>query len=364
MIRQNSVLTRGFWNGKRVFLTGNTGFKGSWLMLLLQRLGAEVIGYALTPNTEPNLFGGLGLGTCNQQYFADIRDRMSLANAISRSDPDVMIHMAAQALVSEGYEKPAETFETNVIGTVNVLEACRSLRRRVSLLVVSSDKCYLSEGANRPMREDDRLGGYDPYSASKAGTEIVTCAYRHSFFNEKGGPQLASARAGNVVGGGDWSLNRLIPDAARAFSQKQPLIVRNPLASRPWQFVLEPLYGYLLLIEKLSVNPDFACEWNFGPIPPSGVAVHEIADLVCRAWGDGVYWKSSSDEQEWKEAATLLLDSSEAYRRLGWHPVWDIKDTIANTITWYKSFYSSADARNILDITLTQIDDYCERQNG
>lgn len=357
-----ACLSPSFWSGKRVFLTGHTGFKGGWMTKMVVKLGAEVRGFSLAPITNPSIFDVLDIASSSVSQIADINDPGALDEAIHDYQPHIVIHMAAQPLVSVGYDDPALTFETNVMGTVKLLEACRKLPSETLLLVVSTDKCYENAEEDHPLREGEPLGGKDPYSASKAGTELVVGSYRSSFFASDGAPRLASARAGNVVGGGDWSENRLIPDAMRAFAEGCPLMVRNPLAVRPWQHVLEPIYGYLLLIQSMADDAGLARGWNFGPIPSELVSVKNVADQAVRIWGEGTSWTSVLKPQEWSEAGSLSLDASAAYRAFGWAPALDINETIGWTVSWYKMFHQSPD--QIAQFTDEQLGRYLALQSG
>lgn len=357
MIAATALPTAEFWTGKRVFLTGHTGFKGSWMLLVLKRLGATVCGYSLAPETEPSMFEAFALDTeCADHRVADVRDFPSLRDAIAAAQPDVAIHMAAQPIVSTGYEMPLETFDINVMGTANFLEACRQAKVPLAI-VVSSDKCYRNNETGLPFKEDDALGGKDPYSASKAGTEIAVTAWAASFINEANGMRLASGRAGNVIGGGDWSRDRLLPDAARAFSTGADMHVRSPGSIRPWQHVLEPVCAYLLLAEQLADDPSKARGWNFGPIPSIGRPVRDVMDLAAAAWSNGVNWTSPEETPAMKEAIILLLDSDDAHRELDWTPRLSIEEAVDWTMKWYRDFHlGGADLAK--ETTARQIDAY------
>ncbi|WP_366140457.1 CDP-glucose 4,6-dehydratase [uncultured Tateyamaria sp.] len=356
-------VTPAFWKGKRVFLTGHTGFKGAWLAHWLISMGAEVTGYARAPNTDPALFDALELSDRLDHHVGDIRDADTFRTILLQSRPNVVLHLAAQPIVSEGYADPTGTFETNVMGVVHLLEACRALENPAQVLVISSDKCYRNDNSGRAFAIDDPLGGHDPYSASKAGTEIVVGAYAASFF-AKGGPvQLASARAGNVVGGGDWSLNRLVPDGARCFSTGVPLVLRNPLATRPWQHVLEPLHGYLSLVEAMALDHSFARPWNFGPVINTHESVGRVAELMVGAWGANARIEITTNAQDWEEAKTLDIDSSVTLDKLRWAPVLDLATTIDWTVAWYRAFYGAPDSAAVRAVTQTQIDDYVALQS-
>lgn len=345
-----------FWAGKRVFLTGHTGFKGGWLALWLSEMGAEVHGYSLAPDTTPNLFEMVDVaGFCASSTIGDIRDAAALNAAFDAAKPDIVLHLAAQAIVKTGYSDPVGTFDTNVMGTIHVMEAARRLAPGAVCLVVSSDKCYHNPNDGVPLREHDPLGGEDPYSASKGACEIAVQSWLHSFFAGDETPVLCSARAGNVIGGGDWSEARLLPDAARAFSGDAALVIRNPLATRPWQHVLEPLSGYLTLVEKLSADRSLPRSWNFGPIPAVDTSVEKVAAFAAEAWGGTARVEVSTNRQDWKEAVALMLDSTNALRRLDWMPQYDVPQAVGLTMGWYKAFAEGADMRAL---TLDQIRSY------
>lgn len=355
-------VTADFWRGKRVFLTGHTGFKGGWLAHWLVQMGAEVTGFSLAPNTDPALFDALGLAQRLAHHVGDIRDAQHLRDTLIASEPDVVLHLAAQPIVSEGYDDPVGTFATNVMGVVHLLEACRALTRPAQVLVISSDKCYRNDNSGRAFQVTDPLGGHDPYSASKAGTEIVVGAYAASFFPADGPVRVASARAGNVVGGGDWSLNRLVPDGARCFAAGVPLTLRNPMATRPWQHVLEPLYGYLALVEAMAADAQFARPWNFGPVANTHEKVGRVADLMAQAWGAGAQVQVTTDAQDWEEARTLDIDSQDTLDTLKWAPVLDLPQTIDWTVDWYRHFYDAHDPDAVREMTQAQIDAYVALQ--
>ena len=343
---------------KTVLVTGHTGFKGSWLCAWLHCLGARVAGYSLGVPTQPNHFEASNIGALLAEHHeADVRDRGHLERVIGELKPDVIFHMAAQALVRESYATPAETFDTNVMGTVNVLESARRLSRPCSVVVITSDKCY--DPAHLPPGghvESDAMGGRDPYSASKGAAELVVDAYRRSFF-ERSTVRVASVRAGNVIGGGDWAADRILADAARALARGEPLVVRNPDAVRPWQHVLEPLSGYLMLAEKLmsSHDPRWTTGWNFGPMPGDDVPVSRLADLFCAAWGGGS-WKSAERAQTFKEESVLGLSIDKASHELGWRPRWRLERAVEETARWYKAYYTREAAMH--DLTEKTIADY------
>ncbi|QWD60425.1 CDP-glucose 4,6-dehydratase [Polynucleobacter sp. MWH-UH35A] len=346
-----------FWKGKKVFLTGHTGFKGSWLSLWLSSMGAEVAGYALAPNTTPNLFDVLNIkGQIKTSHIADIRNLEILKSAMLEASPDILIHMAAQPLVRYSYENPVETYAVNVMGTVNVLESARKIQSLRATVVVTTDKCYENKEWVWGYRENEPMGGHDPYSNSKGCAELVTSAYRQSFFNLADNHNaVASARAGNVIGGGDWSIDRLIPDAIKAFEANQSLTIRNPLATRPWQHVLEPLSGYLILAQGLyEKGGSLASGWNFGPRDEDNRSVQEVIDLMISGWGGAAQWERDGAGQP-HEANLLKLDCSKARQQLGWVPKWDLETAIKKIVEWQKSFQGNA---NMRDVSLAQINQY------
>jgi CDP-glucose 4,6-dehydratase len=347
----------GFFRGKTVMLTGQTGFKGAWLAIWLREMGAKVIGYALPPETNPSLFLLAGLQGRINSINGDIRDLYNLASVIDRSCPEIIFHLAAQSLVSRSYKEAVETFGSNVMGVVNLLEACRNQQSVRAIVIVTSDKCYENRESGEAYSEEDRLGGRDPYSSSKACAEIVTASYRYSFFSKEQGRGLASARAGNVIGGGDWSEDRLVPDCLKSLEKSETIIVRNPGSVRPWQHVLEPLSGYLSLAERLYNEPAaFSDAWNFGPSESACVAVQALVESIIEKWGSGD-WKRPDTEQSFKEACTLRLESSKASRRLGWKPRWDIGTAVTKTVQWHKAYLDGAD---IYRLCCRQIDEYMQ----
>jgi CDP-glucose 4,6-dehydratase len=354
------IVHSDFWRGRRVFLTGHTGFKGGWLSLWLQRLGARVHGYALAPETQPSLFERARVAeVLAQSTIADVRDTAALASALQQAQPEVVIHMAAQPLVRESYADPVGTYATNVMGTVHLLEAVRCAPSVRAVLVVTTDKCYENREWVWGYRESDALGGFDPYSSSKGCAELVTAAYRQSFFNParhaEHGVAVASARAGNAIGGGDWSADRLLPDVFRAIQAGQSVAIRNPLATRPWQHVLEPLRGYITLAEKLvEAGPGHAEAFNFGPRSTDAWSVGRVADAVCQRWGGGACWQHDAATHP-HEARSLVLDIAKADRMLGWRPVLDIRQALDLTVDWARAVNAGADAR---DTTLDQIQRY------
>ena len=348
--------THSFWQDKNVFLTGCTGFKGGWLALWLTHLGAKVTGYALDPLTDPNLFSILDIEKSIIDHREDMRDHSSLNSVIKSSQPEIIVHMAAQSLVRESYKDPVGTYATNVMGTVNLMEAARSCDSVRVILAVTSDKCYENREIDYGYRETDPMGGHDPYSSSKGCVELMTAAYRRSFFDDNPNKvAVASARAGNVIGGGDWAVDRIIPDAMRAFSNKQTLRVRNPDAIRPWQHVLEPLFGYMALCEKMWDQPSkFSEGWNFGPENESVRTVEEVTDRVSELWGDDASWKKSNGDHP-HEATLLKLDITKAKKQLGWKPKWDLDTALEKTVGWYKSYYKGEDMH---EMSLKQIEEY------
>ena len=344
----------GFWVGRRVFLTGHTGFKGSWLALWLQQLGAHVTGYALAPGTQPNLFGLAGVANGMDSCLGDVRDGAALSRAMQSAQPEIVIHMAAQALVRYGYQNPVETYATNVMGTVNLMEAVRACSSVRVVVSVTSDKCYDNKEWVWGYREHEALGGYDPYSSSKAAAELVTGAYRTSYL-EAQGVAVATARAGNVIGGGDWAADRLVPDVLSAFAQGRAAHIRNPNAVRPWQYVLEPLSGYLSLCEHLYRKPlDFAGAWNFGPREEDAQPVRWVVEQLAATWGSGAAWHLDTREQP-HEAHYLKLDISKAYAKLHWRPQWALEQALAQTVQWYLHHSKGGDMRSL---TLEQIAAY------
>jgi CDP-glucose 4,6-dehydratase len=347
-------MNRDFWRGKRVFLTGHTGFKGSWLALWLLDMGAEVSGYALAPATEPNFYDVCGLHKhLETSSIADIRDAPTLADALRVARPEVVLHLAAQALVRYSYLEPAETYATNVMGTVNLLEAVRATSGARSVVNVTTDKCYENREWVWPYRESDPMGGHDPYSSSKACSEIVTAAYRRSYLGPAG-VHLASARAGNVIGGGDWASDRLIPDFLRAIDAGQVLTIRSPLATRPWQHVLEPLSGYLTLAEKLfTVGAEYADAWNFGPSDDDARTVQWIVAHLCARTSDAKWQLDAAPQPH--EANQLKLDSSKARTKLDWHPRWNLSTALSHTLEWHEAWKRGSD---MADVSRGQIRSY------
>lgn len=335
-------MNREFWCGKRVFMTGHTGFKGGWLAVWLADMGAEVHGYALPPATEPNIFTVANLrDRLAGSTLADIRDPAALVQAMQAAQPDIVLHLAAQPLVRHSYVAPVETYAVNVMGTVNLLEAVRQIPGVKAVVNITTDKCYENREWVWPYRENEAMGGFDPYSSSKACSELVTAAYRRSFLESRG-VHVASARAGNVIGGGDWAHDRLVPDFLRALDSGTTLSIRSPLATRPWQHVLEPLSGYLMLAEKLFNNGQtFAEAWNFGPQEADARPVQWIVEYLCSQVA-GATWQCDSSPQP-HEANTLKLDSSKAKAQLGWRPRWSLQTALGMTLAWHQAWKQGAD---------------------
>ncbi|MFM2482045.1 CDP-glucose 4,6-dehydratase [Celerinatantimonas sp. YJH-8] len=337
-----------FWRDKKVFVTGHTGFKGSWLTLWLASMGAKVKGYALEAPTEPSLFQVADIaGMCKSHQIGDIRDVSALYQSIKAYQPDIVIHMAAQPLVRYSYDHPIETYETNVMGTVHLLDAVRRLDSVRAVVCVTSDKCYDNREWVWGYRETEPMGGYDPYSNSKGCSELVVSAYRNSFFNaddySQHGVAVASVRAGNVIGGGDWALDRLIPDILKAFEQQQTANIRHPYAIRPWQHVLEPLSGYLVLAEALyTQGPTFNGGWNFGPHSSDAKPVQYIVEKLAKLWGNNASW-CIEEGQHPHEAHYLKLDCSKAAQLLNWHPRWNLNRTLEMIVNWHQSWLSNTD---------------------
>ena len=343
----SSIATKGdvdptFWAGKRVFMTGHTGFKGSWMSLWLQQMGAELTGFALAPPTSPALFEVAGVAAGMTSIIGDIRDRAALETALVAADPEIVIHMAAQPLVRASYDDPVGTYATNVMGTVHLLEAVRKASSVRAVCVVTTDKCYENREWVWGYREDEAMGGHDPYSNSKGCSELVTSAYRRSFFTGDGKPALASGRAGNVIGGGDWATDRLIPDILRAVADGDPVLIRNPLATRPWQHVLEPVSGYLVLCQALWSDPAAAEAWNFGPRDEDAQPVQWIVERMCARWGDGADWTHDESVQP-HEANYLKLDISKARFGLGWQPRWSLSEALDRIVAWHRAWLSGTD---------------------
>lgn len=352
-------LFNDIYKGKRVLITGHTGFKGSWLCLLLKELGADVHGFALEPPTSPSLYKEAKIDELITSYIGDVRDLDYLTQVIQEVKPEFVFHMAAQPLVRESYKIPVETYSTNVMGTVHLLEACRKSSFVKAIVNVTTDKCYENKEWHWGYRENEPMGGYDPYSNSKGCSELVTSAYRNSYFNpseyENHGVAVATARAGNVIGGGDWAEDRLIPDFIRAISKGEKVRIRSPYAIRPWQHVLEPLSGYLRLAELLyTEGPRYAQAWNFGPDDRDARNVECITKTICEFWGDGASYEIDSNPQP-HEANYLKLDCSKAKSELNWFPKWDIQTTLKSIVDWNKAYINND---NIREVTKRQMHQY------
>jgi CDP-glucose 4,6-dehydratase len=365
MTAQRGGPDRSFWRGRKVFLTGHTGFKGSWLTLWLEQLGADVTGYALQPPTQPSLYEQAGVASSVRSIIADIRDYARLASAMRECRPDVVIHMAAQSVVKRGYADPVDTYSANVMGTVHVLEAVRHLATPCAVVNVTSDKCYAHRSSGPAYREDDAMGGEDPYSNSKGCAELVTTSYRASFFPvsalARHGVALGSARAGNAIGGGDWTPDQLIPDLVRAFSESRTCLIRSPAGIRPWQFVLEPLRGYLLLAEGLVRDgARFASGWNFGPVESDARPVSWIADRMVQLWDTPAAWAVDRTGHP-AEAPELRLDASKAAACLGWRPALPLEQALEWIVEWYRGWTRRA---KLDELTRTQIGRYHQLVDG
>ncbi len=353
------MIDASFWKGKRVFITGHTGFKGSWLTLWLQSMGAVLKGYSLNPPTEPSLYDSAGVDKLIDSTIGDIRNFEQLSAAIGEFKPEIVFHMAAQPLVRLSYDEPIDTYSTNVMGTVHLLEAVKRVGGVKAVVNITSDKCYDNREWVWGYREHEAMGGYDPYSNSKGCAELVASAYRNSFFNEKDyekhGVALASVRAGNVIGGGDWAKDRLIPDILRSFEKQQTVIIRNPHAIRPWQHVLEPLSGYITIAQRLyNEGPAFAEGWNFGPREDDAKPVQFIVETMVNIWGDDAAWLLDGNEHP-HEAHYLKLDCSKARMRLGWQPRWDLVETLERIVKWHKAWIAGED---MLMRTRNEISEY------
>ena len=346
------MIDRKFWGGKRVFVTGHTGFKGSWLSLWLQELGAEILGYSLQPPSNPSLFELANVAKGMTSVLGDVRDLEHLKKVVIDFQPEIVIHMAAQPLVRRSYQAPVETYATNVMGTVNLLESVRHVDSVKAVVDITSDKCYENREWHWGYRERDALGGYDPYSSSKACAELVAASYRNSFFNidkyQEHGVALATTRAGNVIGGGDWAADRLVPDILKALLKQESVLIRNPDATRPWQHVLEPLNGYLLLAERLYQNGvEYADAWNFGPDSSNVETVGWIADRLYDLWGDGLTWQRDQRTIHAHENTFLKLDCSKAQSQLSWRPQLDLDSTLRWIVSWTKAYQAGEEMRSV-----------------
>ena len=351
-------MKKEFWSEKRVLLTGHTGFKGSWLSIWLQKMGATVVGYALQPPTNPSLYQTAQLEVGMTSVIGDIRNYHSLFEAVDKYKPEIVFHMAAQPLVRYSYDYPVETYATNVMGTVHLLEAVRQVRCARVVVNITSDKCYENREWIWGYRESEPMGGFDPYSNSKGCAELVTSAYRSSFFNteeyDMHGVALATARAGNVIGGGDWAQDRLVPDVLSSFSKGKRVVIRNPNAIRPWQHVLEPLHGYLILAENLwNHGPEFCEGWNFGPREEDARPVEWVVDSLAKKWGDGASWELDCESNP-HEARYLKLDCSKAKSRLGWKPRWDLEYALEQVVTWHRAFNEKRDLRQLCELQISE----------
>lgn len=359
----NTLFDR-FFHDKTVFVTGHTGFIGSWLSFWLSSIGANVIGYSSGIPTNPSNFDILNLKNKIQHYTGDINNQENLQATISENKPEIIIHLAAQSLVTPSYENPVNTIQTNVMGTVNLLEAIRHTSSVNACVVMTSDKCYDNKEINYAYKETDPLGGYDPYSASKGAAEIVTTSYRNSFFNPAKISDhhmgLSTVRAGNVIGGGDWAKNRLVSDCVIALSKNEPILIRNPDAVRPWQHVLEPISGILCLIQKMWDDPvNYSQAWNFGPMMSNPIIpVSELVSKIISKWGTG-HWSDISNPISQHEAHLLMLDSTKANQHLKWNPIYSIDEAITETINWYAEYLKHS--HNMQDFTLRQISDYIKK---
>jgi CDP-glucose 4,6-dehydratase len=346
-----------FYKGKKVFITGHTGFKGSWMCKVLGMFGAEVTGYALEPLSEPNLYGILHIKNTLNSVIGDIRDIDRLRTSIQKAKPEIVIHMAAQAIVRDSYKDPVYTYDTNVMGTVNILEAIRSCNSVKSVINVTTDKVYRNNEWVWAYREDEYLDGYDPYSNSKSCSELVTSSYKKSFFNNEDSPAISTMRAGNVIGGGDYSNDRIIHDCVRAAMDKREIIVRNPHSIRPYQHVLEPVFAYLMVARLQYDDKKLAGCYNIGPDDCDYITTGELADLFCHSWGEGMSWENVSPQNAPHEANILKLDISKLKVATGWHPLWHVKTAIEKTVEWSKAFIHG---KHMEEITQQQIKSYIQ----
>lgn len=358
---ENRVSFASFYRGKKVLVTGHTGFKGGWLTSWLKSAGAEVIGLALPPETNPNLFDAICLGCGMVSILGDIRQPSVVNSIFQQHAPEIVFHNAAQPLVRRSYHEPLETFETNVMGTAHVLEAVRKTPSVRSVVVVTSDKCYENREWFWGYREEDALGGSDPYSSSKACAELVTAAYRNSFLQSENAAAVATVRAGNVIGGGDWSEDRLVPDLVRGITTNQPVIIRRPHSVRPWQHVLEPVRGYMLLAQRLWESREYAEPWNFGPRDEDAIPVGELSERFVGVWGEGEV-KIQPEANAPHEAQYLRLNTMKAQRRLCWKPVLDLNRALSWTADWYRTYYE--DAASAAGVTAEQIRKYSEESEA
>ena len=349
-----------FYNGKKVFITGQTGFKGTWLTRILLYAGAHVIGYALKPNTIPSLFDLTDTALSIKHISGDIRDGLKLADAVKKAEPEIVLHLAAQPLVRLSYREPVLTYETNVMGTVHILEAIRNTNTVKSFVNITTDKVYENKEWDWGYRENENLCGFDPYSNSKSCSELVTYSYRNSFFADKSAPAVSTARSGNVIGGGDYAEDRIIPDCIRATEKQQTIHIRNPQSTRPYQHVLECLRGYLMLAKMQYMDKNIAGSYNFGPDEESCVTTGDLTDLFCSAWGSGASWKNEAEKNAPHEASFLKLDCSKSKKVLGWYPQWGIKTAVQKIVEWQKAFDNGTPAAEITDL---QIKEYFNNRN-
>ena len=360
-------LFNGIFKNKTVFVTGHTGFIGSWLVLWLQSLGAKVIGYSLEPPTKPSLFETLSLENEITHIIGDIQDKQNLSDNIEKHKPEIVIHLAAQSLVRASYEDPSKTFQTNILGAVNILDSIRKLDYVKACVIMTSDKCYQNLNSNHFHKETDPLGGNDPYSASKGAAEIITNSFRNSFFNtEKNHDKntgIASVRAGNVIGGGDWARDRIIPDCITALTTEKKIRVRNSSSIRPWQFVLEPISGILWLSSKLYTNPKtYSTAWNFGPNQTNKITVEKIVQNIIKIWNRGDWVDVSKESKDQSiESVSLLLDSTKALNSLEWKTIYSLETAINETISWYKSYYNNH--VSMRELSINQIEQYSKKAN-
>ncbi len=347
---------RAFYQNRKVFVTGHTGFKGTWLCMLLKHLGASVYGYSLAPSKQENIFDILNISDSIHHTVGDVRDSKSMEAAYKEANPEVVFHLAAQPLVIESYKAPRYTYETNVMGTVNILECIRNNGGATSFVNITTDKVYKNLGlTNHSFKEDEYLDGFDPYSNSKSCSELVTDSYRNSFFMGKGNAAISTARAGNVIGGGDFSENRIIPDCARSVIKGNVITVRNPNSIRPYQHVLEPLYAYLLIAMRQENDKTYSGCYNVGPHESGCITTKRLVELFCGYWGEGASWVSAGQIPEFKEAECLKLDCSKIRATLGWQPKWNIEDAVEKTVEWYRAFSKGMDIKHI---TIEQIESY------
>ena len=355
MLSEN--LFNGIFKNKNVLVTGHTGFQGSWLSLWLKLLGSNVVGYALEPPTQPSLFETLSLEHETKHIIGDLRDKEKLSSIISQNQPEIIFHLGAQAIVRESYAKPLETLETNIIGTANLLESIRNCLSVKVVVIMTSDKCYDNTHSEHPHTENDPMGGFDLYSASKGAAELVTSSYRNSFFSNGNLTRIATVRAGNVIGGGDWAEDRLIPDSIRALMKNQSVGIRNPNAKRPWQYVLESISGMLWLAAKMFEEDKFNEAWNFGPdISSDSLQVEDIVKRTIKSWDSKSTIKMQNNSDILHESESLLLDSSKANQRLGWKNVYSIDQVLSETVEWYKTYHENN--KDMKQFTISQIKNY------